>query len=577
MHKRPGERSVRETGTIRKRWQGRLAVALVYPNTYALGMSNLGFQALYRLFNQLDHVVCERAFLPHRGSSGTAPLVTVESGRTLSQADIIAFSISFENDYPNLLTILERAGLPLASADRGTPHPLVLAGGVACFLNPEPIADFIDCFLLGEAETNLMAFLELFDPKQDRPDLLETLAREVPGFYVPAFYRPGYHDNGTLAGFDPVRPVPAKVVSPRLTDLSAASTCSAVITPDTEFSDTHLIEVSRGCPHGCRFCSAGYVYRPPRFRSVKQLRTDVARAAHSGGPVGLVGAAVSDLPGLCELCADFQERGVRFSFSSLRADALTPALIRTLRANKVKTATIAPDAGSQRMRTVINKGIGEDQILAATEALVSGGIANLKLYFMVGLPTETDEDVAAIIDLCTRIKARFLAASRPRGRMGTITVSINAFVPKPVTPFQWAAMDSPATLKEKVRTIRSGLKAVANLRIHAESPKGAFLQALLSRGDRRVAGLLRKAHDLGGNWPRVFKQAVPTADFFARRQRPLDEQLAWDFIDHGMAPGFLAEEYRRALSGRPSRPCPVIPCEKCRRCQKIESKSGRVG
>lgn len=561
-----------ETGTIRKGSQGRIVVVLVYPNTYALGMSNLGFQTVYRLFNRPDHVVCERAFLPDSPQAHRSPITTVESGRAIGDADIIAFSVSFEKDFPHMLSVLAGAGLPLASCDRGTPHPLVLAGGVACFLNPEPVAEFVDCFLLGEAETNLPAFLERFDPAMDRGSLLETLSREVPGIYVPAFYQPAYHPDGTLARFDPIRDVPPIVQSPVLADLSTESTCSTILTPHTEFAGTYLVEVSRGCPHGCRFCSAGYVYRPPRFRPHDQLAACVAEGARQSNAVGLVGAAVSDLPDLPGLCAIPEASQVRLSFSSLRADALTPALIDTLSKRRVKTATIAPDAGSERMRRVINKGVNETQILQATEALVNSGIPNLKLYFMVGLPTETDADVDAIGDLCKKVKDRFLAASRPMGHIGTITVSINPFVPKPVTPFQWAAMFAPAVLRNKVRTIRSALNQVANLRIQAENPKGAYLQALLSRGDRRVAPLLHRAHNLGGNWASAFKSAVPPADFFATRPRALDERLPWGFIDHGIDPVFLAEEYRRALAERPSPPCPAGGCDVCQRCRQSAGK-----
>ena len=448
---------------------------------------------------------------------------------------------------------------------------MVLAGGVACFLNPEPIAEFVDCFLLGEAETNLPAFLEHFDPSTDRPSLLETLARKVSGVYVPAFYRTTYHPDGTLARFDPTRDVPPTVQSPVLADLSAESTCTTVLTPHTEFADTYLVEVSRGCPHGCRFCSAGYVYRPPRFRTREQLNACVAEGARRSTAVGLVGAAVSDLPDLPGLCATPEASRVRFSFSSLRADALTPALIDTLRKSGVKTATIAPDAGSERMRRVINKGVTEAQILHAAETLVTGGIPNLKLYFMVGLPTETEADVEAIGDLCIRVKDRFLAASRPKGRIGTITVSVNPFVPKPVTPFQWAAMAPPNILRDKIRKIRTALRQVANLRIQAENPKGSYLQALFSRGDRRVAGLLRHAHNIGGNWASVFKSTALPADFFVTRPRPPHERLPWDFIDHGIDPSFLAEEYRRALAERSSPPCPADACHVCQRCRRTGS------
>ncbi|MFC1816664.1 radical SAM protein, partial [Thermodesulfobacteriota bacterium] len=251
-----------ETGSIRKDWSGRIKIALVYPNRYTVGMSNLGFQTVYHLLNNIDQVVCERAFLPEDGKPPAVRLTSLESQRPLGDFDIVAFSVSFENDYPNLLTILEKAALPLNSSDRGTPHPLVIAGGVACFSNPEPMAPYIDCFLIGEAEDMLPRFVEIFDPTADREPLLKNLARNVPGIYVPAFYQASFKKDGTLASFDPVYDVPAKIKRVFLEDLSHVPTCSAVLTPHTTFDRTFLIEVGRGCTHGCRFCTAGYIYRP---------------------------------------------------------------------------------------------------------------------------------------------------------------------------------------------------------------------------------------------------------------------------------------------------------------------------
>ncbi|MEJ2167783.1 MAG: radical SAM protein, partial [Desulfobacterales bacterium] len=437
-----------EIGGIRKSWNSRISIVLAYPNRYHVGMSNLGFLTLYRLFNSYDHVVCERVFLPDDGRAGPARLTTMESGRPVAAADIIAFSLSFENDYPHVLAMLENAGLPLRAGNRNHRHPLVIAGGVACFLNPEPLSPFIDCFLIGEAEEMLDPFFRTFERQADKKAVLRNLARNVPGAYVPAFYQTRYKDDGTLADFKPVADVPDKIKRVYSKDLDQSATCSSVVTADTTFGQTYLVETGRGCPHGCRFCSAGFIYRPPRFRSIPHLEQTIIKGARITDRIGLVGSAVSDLPGIEALCSKFRHQEIRLSFSSLRADRLTDGLIAALNQSKVKTATIAPEVGSQRLRQVINKGITETDVLNAAATLVEGGIANLKLYFMVGLPTETEADVDAIIALVKKIKHRFLTSSRARKRIGTITVSLNSFVPKPFTPFQWAPMDDVGVLKK---------------------------------------------------------------------------------------------------------------------------------
>ena len=553
-----------EIGTIRKHWRDRVRVALVYPNHYRAAMANLGFQTVYRLLNAMDHVVCERAFLPEStGSDG--PVVSLESGVRLSDFHCIAFSLSFENDYPNVLTILKKAALPLRSALRGTTLPLVIAGGVAVFLNPEPLAPFFDCFLLGEAETLLTPFFQRFDPHRDRRSLLIEMAQEVAGVYVPAFYREQYGEDGTLKSFAPVEAVPEKIKRVYAAGLEKTNPASTVVTPRSSFEDAFLIEVSRGCHHGCRFCAAGYLYRPPRVRPLSLLMDGLRKGAGLTQKIGLMGTAVSDLPDLKALCAEGRKQDLQLSFSSLRADALDDDLVAALRSGRLKTAAIAPETGSERMRRVVNKGLDEADILSAAEKLVAGGIPNLKLYFMVGLPTETDADIGAIVDMIKQIKHRFLRSSRGKGHMGTITVSLNSFVPKPFTPFQWVAMDEVAVLKQKIKKVKTGLRKVANVRVHADVPRWSHLQAIFARGDRRVAQMLLLAHENNGNWPQTFKASAMNPDFFVHRRRTRTEILPWDFIDHGIDRSFLWNEYQRALTAKTTPPCPMDP-EHCKIC-----------
>ena len=535
-----------EIGTIRKSWRGRIRVALVYPNRYSIAMSNLGFQTIYHLLNSFEHVVCERVFLPENNRRTESQVKTFESRKPLKDTDIIAFSLSFENDYPHMLSILEGAGSPFQSTERDTRDPLVIAGGVACFLNPEPIAPFIDCFLLGEAESILPQFLDVFMLGKGKKSLLKTLAQNVAGAYVPAFYKTDYNSDGTLSAFRPLENVPGKIKRIFLKDLSQASTHSAVITPHTTFGNTFLIEVGRGCPHGCRFCAAGFIYRPPRFRPVSLLENNMKHGVSLVENIGLVGAAVSDLPDIRKLCQQFVDTKVRISFSSLRADRLAPELLSILRQSNVKTAAIAPEAGTQRLRNVINKGVTEDDVLHAAAALVDNGIPNLKLYFMVGLPTETKADVDGIIALCKRIKHRFLKSSRARKRIGEITLSLNSFIPKPFTPFQWVAMEDENGLKKKFKKIKSELRKVANVHVHTDVPRWAYIQALFARGDRRVADILTLAHANKGNWAQTLKTVPINPDFYVLRQRSFDELLPWDFIDHGIKKSFLWKEYQKA-------------------------------
>jgi len=565
------EKTASEVGTVWKRWEGNIRVALAYPNSYHVGMSNLGFHAVYQRLNDIDGVLCERVFTPDETDRSETGVVSLESQRPLADFDVLAFSVSFENDYPNILTILESAGLPLRSMERSKSDPLVIAGGVACMLNPEPIAAFVDCFLIGEAEPLLHPFFREFDPETDRWAWLKQAARRLDGLYVPRFYKPSYRTDGTLSSFRPVEDVPEKIQKVIQPDLTPSPACSGILTYDTTFSQTYLIESGRGCPHGCRFCAAGFIFRPPRFLPAFQIENRIRSGAALTSKIGLVGAAVSDHPEIGTICEAISGSGIRLGFSSLRADGIGPELLSALKASGIKTATIAPDSGSERMRRVINKGITETQILDAAQQLVENGIPNLRLYFMVGLPTETPEDIDAIPSLCKRIKHRFLKSSRGQKRIGEITVSLSSFVPKPSTPFQWAAMDETEALKGKVKRIKTGLKGVANVRVNADIPRWAFIQGIFSRGDRKASRLLMLAHRNKGNWPQTLKASPINPDFYVFRERTFDELLPWDFIDHGITKKFLIREYRRALAAEPSDVCRVGSCRVCGVCDKSRS------
>ncbi|HKB10938.1 MAG TPA: radical SAM protein, partial [Vicinamibacterales bacterium] len=457
--------------------------------------------------------------------------------------------VSFEWDYVNVLTLLRLAGIPGYAAERSARHPLIVIGGAVTFVNPEPLAPFADVIAAGEGEALIPGLRRAMSEASDRDDLLKRLAAER-GFYVPAFYDPEYAPDGTLAGYT-VRPGAGAALPVRKAALKTTEAvdppATTIFTPDTEFGSRFLVEVVRGCANLCRFCWAGYNYLPVRAFPADRILQLAEEARQYSQRAGLVSIALCDHPEIERILARLVELGYAISPASLRLDDLTPSIVSTLRRSGERSITIAPETGSDRLRRVINKTVTNDEILDSAELIFASGIESLKLYYMIGLPTETDEDLVAIRDLTLQLRDRMLKHAKPRGRIGSITGSVNPLIPKPGTAYQWLAMEDQSITDRKIKRLRSLMAGIDNVYFNIKSERHSYYQALLSLGDRRVAPAIAAAERNGQNWRAAVAEAGLDGEFYIFRDRTRDAMLPWDIIDGGMKRPFFESEFAKSL------------------------------
>lgn len=508
-----------EEGTILKGKRGSPAVALVYPNTYYLGMSNLGFQTLYALFNADEAAVCERVFLPDqtalREGPAAKPLRALESGRAVGDFDCVAFSISFENDYLYFLDILDLSNIPFYARERDENHPIVLAGGAAITINPEPIANFCDAIFVGEAEEAAAEILEALRTEGSRQAKLDALSK-IEGVYIPA-----------KADFSSIAALPSSICPANSKpnslenrvplawlrgykrrvphDINGFPVETVVHTPFSEFGKLSLIEVQRGCGRGCKFCAEGFIYTPFRERDFELVKRQVLRGLKRRDKIGLIGADLLVYPEILNLMKFIHAQGATFSPSSVRLDSLTDEIVEQLVLSGHRTLAIAPEAGSSELRRQINKKFDNDSVVRAVDKLVASGIPNIKMYLMIGLPGETDRDIADLIDLVNLSRETVLKHARTTGRMGNLVLSLNPFIPKPRTPYQVGVFEGIDSLEDKVSRIKKALLPKGGIRIYNENPFFAYVQALLSNGRRHVGDYLVEVFKNGG----ALKKSLP--------------------------------------------------------------------
>lgn len=532
----------KESGYIIHRAGGRLKFALIYPNFYRVGMSNLGIHIIYELLNSRGDTSCERFFLPEPKTlaemeKSGEQILSIETQTPLNKFQVIGFAVSFEQDYFNVVKILQLGKIKVLADERTKFDPIIIAGGPCATFNPVPLSKIFDAFVIGEGEVILPPLMDILidEGRGTRDEILKKIS-EVPGVYVPKF--------------------PKKVSRQHLKNLDDFPAHSVIITDDTEFN-MYLIETARGCGRHCRFCMAGYCFRKPRNRSLKVLKSEVENAVKFGKKIGLMGPAISDYPQINELCKFILEKNLPMSVASFRADSVTPELVQALAKSGQKTLTIAPEVGSEKMRRVINKTITEENIFSAIKFGLDAGIKNFKFYFMIGLPFEEFSDVEEIAELIVRLK-NFAGG-------GKFTLSVNPFIPKPFTPFQWAKMADKKYLDAALKILRTKLKIFRDVEIISESLKSAEIQAILSRGDEKIADLVAKSDSIK-KFRELLRENNIDENFYLRRERPLDEIFAWDFLDMGMSKKYLLAELKRASELKYTEPC-FENCKRCGLCQ----------